>query len=203
MRWVVLLFALPGFGQTQDIQQLMLDIEKLAQMKATYQAMINGYKTLEAGYNSLSGITKVNYDLHKDWLDKLVSVSPFVQQHPKVDDIVQHQKLLVNEYIAGIRWLQSKGQLKAAEMMQLRSLLLEIRQSSDHSIDELIDVMTPGKFRMNDEERLAVIGRIDAAVAGYLEKLRSVLDEYRRLSEARAKREKEAAAIKALYGIKH
>jgi hypothetical protein len=204
MRWLILLFVpLQGSGQSQEVQQLMLNIQKLAQMKATYKAMVNGYRTLEAGYNNLNGYAKGSFNLHKEYLDRLLMISPTVQQYPKVDAIVQRQKSLVKEYRDSYRQLQVCGMLSVEELVKLRGVLSEIIIGSESSIDELIDVLTPGKLRMNDEERISVINRIDGEVSGYLERLRAAVAQYSRLSDARAKRKKEAEGIKALYGIKH
>ncbi len=197
-----LLVCIRCFGQGPEVQQLILNIEKLAQMKATYQAMVNGYRTMENGYRNVSNLTKGNFDLHKDYLDGLLAVNPVVRQNGKVNGVLRNQVLLVEEYKSAYRQMQVSGMLRADELVTLKNSLVLLVNSSVSSVDELIDVLTPGKMRMNDEERISVINRIDTEVSSLLEKLRTVAGEYKRLADARAKRKKETNALKALYGIK-
>ena len=68
-----MLMCLNSPGQSVEMKQLMLNIEKLAAMKAQYQTMVNGYRTLENGYRQVSDLAKGNFFLHQDYLDGLLA----------------------------------------------------------------------------------------------------------------------------------
>ena len=174
MKWILFFIASNCYGQSQDVQQLMLNIEKLAQMKATYQSIVNGYQTLKSGYERVSNLAKGNFDLHREYLDGLLAVSPAVRQYGKIDAVILKQKSLVVEYHETYRLLQLAGMLRADEMIQLKNSLGLIVRDAESSIDEMIEVLTPGKLRMNDQERLTVINTVDAEISAAQEKLRSV-----------------------------
>src|SRR5258705_9709897 len=87
-----------SFGQAQEIAQLLLDIEKLAQFKQILSDMKKGYEILSGGYNAIKNISEGNFNLHQTFLDGLLKVSPAVQKYERIADIIQYQLRIVKEY---------------------------------------------------------------------------------------------------------
>src|SRR5215470_11859873 len=85
-------------GQSFEIQQLILDCEKLMQLKDIYNDVVKGYEILSEGYQAVSDISQGNFDLHKLFLDDLLKASPVVQNYEKVADIIDCQLKIVSEY---------------------------------------------------------------------------------------------------------
>jgi hypothetical protein len=100
---LVLVFAISSVipfnaaAQSQEIQQLILNIEKLSQFKKILSDMKKGYDILSGGYNMVKGMTQGNFSLHKTFLDALMQVSPVVKNYKRVGDIVNYQVLLIKE----------------------------------------------------------------------------------------------------------
>ena len=96
---LLLLLCLPSksLAQYQEMQQLLLNIEKLAQFKQILSDMKKGYVILTGGYNTVKDITQGNFQLHKTFLDALMQVSPTVKKYKRVGDIINYQILLVKE----------------------------------------------------------------------------------------------------------
>ena len=69
------------FGQSQEAKQLLLNVEKLAQLKLMLSHMKTGYQILEKGYTSIKNISQGNFNLHRDFLDGLLQVSPAVKHN--------------------------------------------------------------------------------------------------------------------------
>ena len=63
------------FSQTDEAQQLLLNVEKLAQLKQILKDMYKGYEIVSKGYNTIKNISEGNFDLHKVFLDGLMQVS--------------------------------------------------------------------------------------------------------------------------------
>ena len=74
--------------------------------------------------------------------------------------------------------------------------------ASGAAVDEMMIVLTPGRLRMNDEERIATINRVDQEVGVLLEKMRGIAASYRDISDRRLRKQKDVQAMKSLYGIK-
>ena len=91
-------YSFKTFSQAQELQQLALDIEKLTQFKQILSDMKKGYAILLGGYNTIKDISQGNFNLHKDFLDGLLAISPAVAKYTKIADIISMQLQLVKGY---------------------------------------------------------------------------------------------------------
>jgi hypothetical protein len=57
--------------QSDEAQQLLLYIEKLAQLKNILNDMYRGYQIVSKGYNTNKDISKGNFNLHNVFLKRL------------------------------------------------------------------------------------------------------------------------------------
>ena len=85
------------FAQSQEAQQLLLDVEKLVQFKQILNDLKKGYDILNGGYNAIKNISQGNFNLHQTFLDGLLQVSPAVQNYERIADIIQLQLRIVRE----------------------------------------------------------------------------------------------------------
>jgi hypothetical protein len=201
--FVILLFlCFSSFGQVQEMEQLALDIQKLAQLKAMYQSMVNGYNTLSKGYSSVINISKGNFDLHKNYLDGLLAVSAPVKKYGKVEFIASTQDLLERENNAGYRKCVSAHVFSAAELDMRQREGFKLLDESVKQLEELLLVTTPGKLRMSDAERIAVIDRIDAAMQVLLGSVRKLNVANEEITRLRMQGERDVRTMKVLNGIK-
>jgi len=65
-------------AQSTDMVQLILDIEKLTQLKGILTDMKTGYNIIDGGYNQVKSIAKGNFNLHQTFLNGLLAVNPAV-----------------------------------------------------------------------------------------------------------------------------
>lgn len=94
----VFISLLLAFGrlaaQSQELETLKVEMQKLAQLKLMLSEMKNGYQSLAKGYDALRDIGKTNFQLHQQQLDKLLLVSPELQRDPVIRQIqVSHQQI--------------------------------------------------------------------------------------------------------------
>lgn len=189
-------------GQSVEMKQLLLNIEKLAQMKAHYQTMVQGYRTLENGYRQVNDLVKGNFLLHQEYLDGLWAVRPSVRQYGRIQTIVQRHRLMVDEYRIVLQQMQSARLLKTEELQGLKSSMAAVVNRSNGLLDDMMLVLTPGRLRMNDEERIGLINRVDGEGGELLQQFRSIVDGYSALVDRRMQRQREVKSIRSLYGIK-
>jgi hypothetical protein len=201
---LLLLFTIriAGFSQSQDIQQLVMDIEKLAQLKAMYQSMVNGYNTLTKGYNNVINISKGNFELHKNYLNGLLDVTTPVKKYGGIEVIATTQDLIQRENAVGYQKCVSSQVFTNAELSERQQQGFRLLDESVKRLEELLLVVRPGKLRMTDEERMSVIDRIDVAMRGLLAELRKINLANDELFRLRVQRQKDIKAMKSLNGIK-
>ena len=159
--WVIL-FSLSGplVAQSTEIQQLLLNVEKLAQLKKILSNMKKGYEIVSNGYNAIKDISKGNFNLHDAFLDGLMQVSPTVRKYKKIGEIIIFQTQLVKEYKSAFRRFEASNLFNANEIKYMGNVYTNLFNKSLQNLDELTMVITAGKLRMSDDERLNVIDRI-------------------------------------------
>lgn len=188
-----------AFGQSQEAQQLLLNVEKLAQMKNILSDMKRGYQVVSKGYNAVSGIAKGNFSLHEVFLDGLMLVSPEVKKYRRVGDILNYQKRLMSEYKSAFSRFRSSGAFSLSELEYLASVYGGLMAESLDNLDELAMVITSSKLRMNDQERLQTIDRIFLEVEDKLLFLREFNKNALQLSGQRERQQLEMNGIRGWY----
>nr|WP_121269887.1 TerB family tellurite resistance protein [Pedobacter schmidteae] len=160
--FVMLCFALQtsASAQVKEVIQLALNLEKLAQLKSILTSLKKGYEILSKGYNTVKDLTKGNFNVHKTFLDALMEVSPVVKKYRKVAMIADYQVKLINEQKAALKRFRGSKFLNPEEITYIAGVFDNVTKSSIKNLDELILVITAGKLRMSDDERLAAIDRI-------------------------------------------
>lgn len=163
-KFCVLVICVLGFvnanAQSHEAQQLLLNVEKLSQMKNILGDMKRGYDVLSGGYNTVKNIAQGNFSLHEIFLDGLMVVSPEVRKYRKVIDIVEHQQYMVREYKVAFKRFGSASLFNAGEMGYIERVYGQLFSRSLDNLEELAMVITSSKLRMSDEERLSAIDRI-------------------------------------------
>ena len=147
-------------AQVQELEQLALNLEKLMQFKKILSDMKDGYEVLAQGYGTVRDISQGNFNLHKAFLDGLLDVSPAVKKYKRIMDILSVQIQLMKENKTGYRRAQSSGLFSRAELQYLSGVFRQIFDQSRQSISALTAVLTAGKLRMSDAERLRAIDAI-------------------------------------------
>ncbi|MES2329989.1 MAG: TerB family tellurite resistance protein [Bacteroidota bacterium] len=200
--FVVLLSCLRANAQVQELEQLKLDIEKLAQFKLILSQMKQGYQVLQNGYNSVRDAARGNFDLHKNYLDGLLVVNVNVKQSPALQQIATDQAALVKTFQSSFQQYQSSGLFSAGELTSLRNQYNECNQKVSDDLDVVAQVVSAGKLRMNDAERLQIIETIHSDISGQLDAVKNAITDYAKVLALRMQQRKDNEAFKKLSGLK-
>ena len=154
---------MPSEAQTstaQDMQQLVMDIEKLTQFKAILSDMQAGYTILTQGYGEVKSLSEGNFNLHSAFLNSLMAVSPEVRRYGRITDIITAQGSIVSEYKAAWKQAQAGGYFSASELLYMNGVFNSLLNQSVNNLTNLANVLTAGRLRMSDAERLSAIDHI-------------------------------------------
>lgn len=188
-------------AQVAESAQLALNIEKLAQFKQILSNMKKGYQVLSGGYNTIKGISEGNFNLHKVFLDGLMQVSPAVRNYSKVAEVINYQIVLVGEYKRAFNRFKIDENFTVKELDYLSKVYDNLFKESLRNLDDLATVVTAGKLRMSDDERLRAIDNIFSDMEEKLNFLRAFNEKTSVLSLQRAKERKDARSMKNIYGL--
>lgn len=198
---MAMMSALKLSAQSQEVQQLLLNVEKLAQLKQLLSDMKKGYQVVSTGYNSIKDLSEGNFSLHKTFLDGLMQVNPSIRKYQRVKQIIDYQIILVKEYKSAFNRFKQQKVFSSAELDYMGKVYGNLFKQSLHNIDELTAVVTANKLRMSDDERLKAIDRIYLDMQDKLMFLRSFNHSTSILGSQRDREKREIDAMKGVYGI--
>lgn len=198
---LILLHLAPSkaVAQEQEIQQLILNIEKLAEFKKILQNLYEGYQVLETGYNKVKDITSGNFELHELFLDGLYLVSPQVKQYHKVAGIIDYQKRLVSGYKNAFQLFKKSQVFSDGELDYLGRVYGGLLEQSLQGLEALLLVLTPSSYRMSDQERLSRIDRLFEEMQRKWEFLRSFNQSNQLLALQRIKEKQELDWLQQMH----
>ena len=188
-------------GQSFEVQQLILDCEKLMQLKDIYNDVVKGYEILSEGYQAVSDISQGNFDLHKLFLDDLLKASPIVQNYGKVADIIDCQLKIVSEYGSAFDRFKSDDNFSLDEIIYMGKVYDNLINESIQGLSDLTTILTDGALRASDDERLSGIDRIDSEMQDRLSFLRYFNNNTTVLALQRAREKNDVSTIRDIYGI--
>lgn len=189
-------------AQEQEIQQLLLNVEKLKQLKQILQDMYNGYKILHKGYSAIKDISQGNFNIHQTFLDGLLAVSPVVQKYKRVADIIDYQLRIVKEYKSAYSQFKQDKSFTPGEIEYMGKVYGNLSELCLKNLDDLLTIITAGKLRMSDDERITAIDRIFAEIQDEFGFLKHFNNTAKLLSLARAKEQQDIDVSRKLSGIK-
>jgi len=200
---ILLFFALSALtvkAQSFEVQQLLLDWEKLTQLKSILNSMYEGYEDLSKGYTAIKDISEGNFNIHKNFLDGLLQVNPYIKQYKRVASIIQYQILIVKNS-AAIKNFEISGLFSEDEVRYIKTVYKNLLKESGKNLDDLLTVVTANELRMSDDERFSAIDRIFNDVQNKLMFLKSFNNSTSVLAAQRKYEAWEVQKDKILFGI--
>jgi len=198
---LLLIVSVKALAQSDELQQLLLNIEKLTQFKAILSDMKKGYQIYQQGYGTISNLSKGNFNLHNIYLTGLMAVSPVVRNNPRVSQIINQQNDILGEYRRYATLFRQSGTFSIKELSYIANVYNQLVKQSGSNIDDLAGVTTAGQLRMSDDDRLRAIDRIFNSSSDQLQFLRFFNRQAVMLSLQRSKDLNDTQALKRLYGL--
>ena len=203
---IILLLALAiparSHAQTQEVTQLILNLEKLRELRKILRELKKGYDILFEGYTKIRDISRGNFKLHEAFLDGLLQVSPAVKNYGRIKDIVQMQLAIARECRQAREQLTTSGVFSAKELDYLDKVFGELAAGSIKNLDALLNVVTAKKLRASDHERLSMIDSIHKDVLEQLVFLRHLNSNNSVLAAQRKDEKASLQTTENIYDIK-
>jgi hypothetical protein len=164
--------CVPAKAQTAEVTQLVLNIQKLNQLREILNELKAGYEILFTGYNTIKNISEGNFKLHDAFLSALLKASPAVKNYARIKEIIQCQVAIDREYRTARRNLGGSGQLSQQELAYTDHVYSQLATAALANLDAMQEVLTDHKLRASDAERLQRIDYIYQRVTDQLTFLR-------------------------------
>lgn len=186
-------------AQSTEAQQLLLNVEKLTQLKSILEDMKKGYQVISQGYTAIRDISQGNFSLHQVFLDGLLLVKPEIKNYYRVADIISSQKDILSEYRYAFDRFKKSGNFSEGEIRYLAAVYERLSEESKDNLDDLLMVVTSSKLRMSDDERLQMIDRIFEDTRDKLSFLRHFNQQTALLSNQRTKEKADIVHLQNQY----
>ena len=191
---------LGGFFSQQATKEKLM-AEQLAGYQLYLSAIKTGYHIADKGWTTAHDLKNGTFGLHTNYFSSLEQVAPVIQQDPKgraIDSLYQQiRSLFANER----QWQAGQKLLSNAELQYFDQVQSGLLAKCKTDMDELTDVLTPGKLKLTDAERLNRLDKLydrmkdKYAFAGYF------TGKCRKLALNRQKQQKDREQMRKLYGI--
>lgn len=190
-------------AQSFETQQLVLDVEKLSELKNIYHDLVKGYQVLSEGYDAVKDISQGNFDLHKLFLEGLLKANPVVQKYGKVTDIIQCELNIISEYGTAYNRFKQDNNFSPGEIKYIGRVYNNLIDESIKGLSDLTNVITDNTLRASDDERLSLIDNLDNEMQNRLSFLRYFNNNTTILALQRAREKNDVSTIKNIYGINY
>jgi hypothetical protein len=188
-------------AQAFDTEQLILDVQKLAELKQILTDLKEGFQVLDAGYSAIRDIAKGNFNLHKAYLDGLLAVSPTVRGYERIAAIVEMQGQLVSRYEAAWAVFVRGAGLRPEELALIGGVYAQLFEASVKDLGDVVNIVTDGVLRASDGERMREIDVIYADMVEKLNFLGRLNNTTALLSMQRQGAAGEIQGVGKLYGV--
>jgi hypothetical protein len=191
---------LGGFFSQQSRQRKLM-AEQIAEYQTYLGALKTGYHITETGLNTAHELKNGSFTLNGDYISLLSQVNPLIQNSPKGKAIAdlhnQTLKLLATE----ISWQQQQKILTPSELGYLQKVNDNLAAKCKLDMDELLQVLTPGKLQLTDAQRLARLDRLYDSMKDKYAFAGSFTSKCRKLTLGWKQQSEDNGQLKKLYGI--
>lgn len=209
----ILCFSLAGLGSytakaqflggffSQQSRQRKLMAEQIAGYQLYLGALKTGYHIAESGLNTAHDLKNGSFTLSSNYFSSLSQVNPVIQNNPKGNAISDLNNQTLALLAAEYSWQQRQKLLTLTELGYLKKVNDNLAAKCKLDMDELLQVLTPGKLQLTDAQRL---GRLDKLYDSMKDKYAfsgSFTSRCRKLALSRKQNSLDNDQLKKLYGI--
>lgn len=165
-----LLLVLPGRAQTfaewfkQNSTRLKYYARQIAALQIYAGELEKELQVSDAGLTAISGSKQGEYDLHQGYYASLEDINPAVGQMPEVAEIRDLQAAIMQRFSMALSRYRSDGVLGADRVATVEQAYSAVLQACSSDVAALAAVLTTGNWQMTDDQRIARIRGLDAAM---------------------------------------
>ncbi|QIL78422.1 hypothetical protein [Hymenobacter sp. HDW8] len=183
--------------------------EKISRRQITHQTvsgtLLAQGKLLAADMKVVSGQIKGVIDktqqLHDQWYSSLLQISSGVRSYRRVQEIYDHQAAMITQYANIMPELRNKG-LDVNQLAGAASTYGKLLNENIGLLSELVGVLSAGKAKMTDPERIEFINNIADKIEGQHDLMNYYTSKCRAVARYQAQITQDKESVLALMGKK-
>jgi len=146
-----------SLAQSAEVEQLLLNAQKLQQLQSMLSDMKSGYQTLYAGYTRLHQLASGNLGLHEVFYARLLKVNPSILAIGQSAKVLAGQVELLRLCARAVPALRSTGQFTIRELSYMAGAYGRLAREIKAEGALLVELLQPSAIALSDAERLAAL----------------------------------------------
>ncbi|SDF15785.1 hypothetical protein SAMN05216464_113151 [Mucilaginibacter pineti] len=199
--WVHAFAQGTGSFFNQQSSKVKIMVQQIAYLHIHLSELKSGYRIAEKGLEKAHELKGGTYSLHTDYLNSLQQVSPVIRTNPKAKATADLQQQLIRLFTSEIAWQQSEKLFSPKEMAYLKKVYDNLLKESNRDMDELVQVLTPGKLQLTDQQRLERLDHLYESMKDKNAFAGSFTAQCRKVSTGRKQAVRDQQQMKKLYGV--
>jgi hypothetical protein len=189
-----------GFFNQQSSQAKLM-LAQILGYQTYLQEIKSGYHIVGQGLQIADDRKGGTFSLHSAYFSSLQQVNPVIASNPKGKAIGELYQQVITLFHHEITWQQQQKILAANEIGYIQKVSQNLQKKCEADMDELLQVLTPGKLQLTDHERLERLSHLYAVMQDKQAFAAYFTTQCRKLASDRRKSRQENDQLKKLYGI--
>lgn len=149
----------------------------------------------------IKGVIDKTQQLHDQWYSNLLQISAGVRTYRRVQEIYEHQTAMIGQYASIMPELRNKG-LSVSQLSGATSTYANMLNENIGLLGELVNVLSAGKAKMTDPERIEFINNIADKVQGQHDLMNYYTSKCRAVARLQTQIAQDQASVLSLMGKK-
>jgi hypothetical protein len=188
------------FNQKSTQKKYLL--QQIAALQVYLGYAKKGYNIVTSGVNTIRNIKNGDFNLHRDFFNRLKNVNPAIRRYAKVADIIAYQVKIIKQTKITLQQIRETKQFTESELDYCKQVFDTLLDECIKTVEELILVTTSGELEMKDDERLKRIEGLYADVQDKYSFACSFSEDMGLLAVQRLGEQMEINRSKLINGIK-
>lgn len=147
----------------------------------------------------IKGVIDQTQQLHEQWYSSLLQVSAGVRTYRRVQEIYNHQTGMIGLYASILPELRTKG-LSTDQLSGATTIYQGILNENIGLISELVGVLSAGKAKMTDPERIEFINNIADRMGSQHDLMNYYTSKCRAIARMQAQTAQDRASVLSFMG---
>ncbi|HEY0055740.1 MAG TPA: hypothetical protein VGB63_10315 [Pedobacter sp.] len=189
------------FNQKSTQKKYLL--EQIAALKVYQGYLSKGYSIVKDGLGTIKKIKSGEIGLHDLYFESLKNINPAVAGSAKVKDILRLQAVTASRSRSAKKVLNSAALFSQEEKKYISEVYSRLSDDCTHTLDQLINVTTSGRFEMTDDQRLRRIEDLYRQSLSQYQFANSFKNDALLLLSARQKEQNDISLNRSINGLKN
>ncbi|MBF9239838.1 hypothetical protein I2I05_20760 [Hymenobacter sp. BT683] len=149
----------------------------------------------------IKGVIDKTQQLHDQWYSSLLQISAGVRNYRRVREIYAHQSAMISQFSAVIPELRTKN-LSPAQLGEASRVYQGLLQENIALLGELAGVLSAGRAKMTDPERIEFIDNIADRIGEQHNRMNYFSSKCRAIAQQQAQQAQDRESMRAFMSAR-